>query len=81
MANRMTNPLAASMSGHETSHRLRQNVWSYVSRSPLKSLWDLQGVPIKVILKNTWDSMFDDNLLGRSAELGFYFLLPCFPPC
>lgn len=79
MANRMTNPLAASMSGHETSHRLRQNVWSYVSRSPLKSLWDLQGVPIKVILKNTWDSMFDDNLLGRSAELGFYFLFALFP--
>jgi membrane protein len=79
VANRMTNPLAASMSGHETSHGLRQNVWSYVSRSPLKSMWDLQGVPFKVILKNTWDSMFDDNLLGRAAELGFYFLFALFP--
>jgi membrane protein len=54
-------------------------VWSYVSRSPLKSLWDLQGVPLNLILKNTWDSMFDDNLLGRSAELGFYFLFALFP--
>ncbi len=54
-------------------------VWSYVSRSPLNSLWDLQGVPFKVILKNTWNSMFDDNLLGRSAELGFYFLFALFP--
>jgi membrane protein len=79
VANRMTNPPAAGVSGHETSHSLRQNVWSYVSRSPLKSLWDLQGVPFKVILKNTWDSMFDDNLLGRAAELGFYFLFALFP--
>jgi membrane protein len=55
------------------------HVWSYVSRSPLKSLWDLQGVPLKLILKNTWESMFDDNLLGRSAELGFYFLFALFP--
>ena len=71
MANGMTKsqpPLG--MSGH---------VWSYVSRSPLKSLWDLQGVSFKVILKNTWDSMFDDNLLGRAAELGFYFLFALFP--
>jgi membrane protein len=70
VANRTTNPQARSKSGY---------VWSYVSRSPLKSLWDLQGVPLKVILKNTWDSMFDDNLLGRSAELGFYFLFALFP--
>jgi membrane protein len=55
------------------------HVWSYVSRSPLKSMWDLQGVPLKLILKNTWDAMFDDNLLGRSAELGFYFLFALFP--
>jgi membrane protein len=54
-------------------------VWSYVSRSPLKSMWDLQGVPLMVILRNTWESMFDDNLLGRSAELGFYFLFALFP--
>jgi membrane protein len=70
VANRTTNPQARSKSGY---------VWSYVSRSPLKSLWDPQGVPLKVILKNTWDSMFDDNLLGRSAELGFYFLFALFP--
>jgi membrane protein len=42
-------------------------------------MWDLQGVPLKLILKNTWDAMFDDNLLGRSAELGFYFLFALFP--
>jgi membrane protein len=42
-------------------------------------MWDLQGVPPKLILKNAWNSMFDDNLLGRSAELGFYFLFALFP--
>ena len=68
MANSMTKRQASP--GH---------VWSYVSRSPLKSMWDLQGVPLKLILKNTWNSMFDDNLLGRSAELGFYFLFALFP--
>jgi membrane protein len=59
--------------------RFRQLVWGYVSRSPLESLWNLQGIPVRVIVKNTWNSLFDDNLLGRSAELGFYFLFALFP--
>ena len=71
MANRKSNPQAPP--------RHSGRVWSYVSRSPLKSMWNLEGVPPKVILKNTWGSMFDDNLLGRSAELGFYFLFALFP--
>ena len=57
----------------------RRHVWSYVSRSPLRSLWDLQGTPVRVIVKNTWNAMFADNLLGRSAELGFYFIFALFP--
>ena len=57
----------------------RKHVWSYVSRSPLRSLWDLQGIPVRVIVKNTWNAMFADNLLGRSAELGFYFIFALFP--
>ncbi len=61
------------------SRSLRQQVWSYVSRSPLQSLWNLEGVPAKVIVKNTWNAIFDDNLVGRSAELGFYFLFALFP--
>src|SRR6201992_927130 len=63
----------------EPSRTFRQNVWGYVSRSPLQSLWNLEGVPPKVIAKNTWNAIFDDNLLGRSAELGFYFLFALFP--
>jgi membrane protein len=63
----------------EPSRTFRQHVWNYVSRSPLQSLWNLEGVPARVIAKNTWNAIFDDNLLGRSAELGFYFLFALFP--
>jgi membrane protein len=64
---------------HEPSHTFRQHVWNYVSHCPLQSLWNLEGVPPRVVAKNTWNSIFDDNLLGRSAELGFYFLFALFP--
>jgi membrane protein len=57
----------------------RHSIWGYVSRSPLHSLWNLEGVPPAVIAKNTWNSFFEDNLLGRAAELGFYFLFALFP--
>ena len=63
----------------ETPHSFRQQIWNYVSRSPLQSLWNLEGVPPRIIAKNTWNAIFDDNLLGRSAELGFYFLFALFP--
>jgi membrane protein len=63
----------------DRSRNVRQYIWSYVSRSPLRSLWNLEGIPVKVIVRNTWNSMFADNLLGRSAELGFYFLFALFP--
>jgi membrane protein len=63
----------------EPPRSLRRQVWSYVSRSPLQSLWNLEGVPAKVILKNTWNAIFADNLVGRAAELGFYFLFALFP--
>jgi membrane protein len=50
-----------------------------VSRSPLHTLWGLHGTAISVIAKRTWRSVFADNLLGRAAELGFYFLFALFP--
>lgn len=56
-----------------------QQVWEYVSRSPLGCLWNLEGIGVRVIAKNTWQSIFADNLLGRAAELGFYFLFALFP--
>ena len=57
----------------------RQHIWHCVSQSPLRSLWNLEGIPVHVIVKNTWASLFADNLLGRSAELGFYFIFALFP--
>ena len=64
---------------NEPSRSFRQEVWNCVARSPLQSLWNLEGVPAKIIAKNTWNAIFEDNLLGRSAELGFYFLFALFP--
>lgn len=63
----------------EGSRGFRRQVWGYVSRSPLRSLWNLEGVPAKAVAKNAWDATFADNLLGRAAELGFYFLFALFP--
>lgn len=63
----------------DPSRTVRQHVWGYISRSPLHSLWNLEGVPATTIARNTWKAMYTDNLLGRSAELGFYFLFALFP--
>jgi len=63
----------------EPPRTLRRLVWAYVSRFPLKDLWNLEGIPPTVIAKNTWNATFTDNLGGRSAELGFYFLFALFP--
>jgi membrane protein len=57
----------------------QRRVWDYVSRFPLRSLWNLEGLPIGTIAKNTWRSLLDDNLVGRAAELGFFFLFALFP--
>jgi membrane protein len=64
----------------ESSPDLRQqSVWEFASRRPLRSLWNLQGVSIRVIARRTWSSILADRLFGRAAELGFYFLFALFP--
>ena len=57
----------------------QHNIWEFVSRSPLCSLWNLQSVPVGIVAKRTWDALFADRLFGRAAELGFYFLFALFP--
>jgi membrane protein len=57
----------------------RHSIWEFVSRWPLRSLWDLQSVPLGIIAKRTWKSILKDRLFGRAAELGFYFLFALFP--
>ncbi len=61
------------------SEARQQRVWDYVSQSPLRSLWHLEGVPGKVVATRTWRAMLADNLVGRAAELGFFFLFALFP--
>jgi membrane protein len=58
---------------------VQRRVWEFVSRFPLYSLWDLEGVSVWVIVKQTWRSLLDDNLVGRAAELGFFFIFALFP--
>jgi membrane protein len=59
--------------------RRDRRIWKLVSRSPLDSLLNLQGVPAVVVAKRTWKSVMDDRLFGHAAELGFYFLFALFP--
>jgi membrane protein len=73
------NQRSANSAQIDQSHRMRDYIWGYVSRSPLSSLWNLEGISPRVIVTNTWNAFFADNLVGRSAELGFYFLFALFP--
>jgi membrane protein len=57
----------------------QRRVWDLVSRSPLRSLWNLEGTSASVIVKRTWRALLDDNLVGRAAELGFFFIFALFP--
>jgi len=72
------------MAGAQSNVDLRlvgrqQRVWEIVSRAPLDSLWNLQGVPVRVLAARTWKAVREDRLFGHSAELGFYFLFALFP--
>jgi membrane protein len=71
--------LSDSILGDPQPPRVQRRIWDLVSRSPLQSLWNLEGVPLRVIAKHTWVSLLADNLVGRAAELGFYFIFALFP--
>jgi len=59
--------------------RRERRIWEIVAHSPLESLWDLQGVPLRVVTKRTWKALICDRVFGQAAELGFYFLFALFP--
>jgi membrane protein len=63
----------------EVSSTVQRRIWEFVSRFPLRSLWNLEGISVRVITKHTWRSLLDDNLVGRAAELGFFFIFALFP--
>ena len=46
---------------------------------PLESLWNLQGIPPRLIIARTWKALIEDRVFGHAAELGFYFLFALFP--
>jgi membrane protein len=71
--------LSDSILGDPQPPRMQRRIWDLVSRSPLRSLWNLEGIPLRVIAKHTWTSLLADNLVGRAAELGFYFIFALFP--
>jgi membrane protein len=71
--------VSSSRNAVHLSESARQHVWDYVSHSPLHSLWDFQSVPVLTVMKRTIKSFTNDNLLSRSAELGYYFLFALFP--
>jgi membrane protein len=45
----------------------------------LRNLWNLQGVPVRVIARRTWNALWNDNIFGSAAELGYWFLFALFP--
>jgi membrane protein len=57
----------------------RQRIWDFVSRFPLRSLWNLQGISPRVVAIRTWRALFADNIFGVAAQLGFYFFFSLFP--
>lgn len=74
-----SNPAVPAHKDHRTDDPLAQRVWDYVSHSEFHSLWDFEGTPVVIVLKRTWKSFIDDDLVSRAAELGFYFLFSLFP--
>jgi membrane protein len=56
-----------------------RNIKRLASRLPIRSLWDLQGVPVRKLVRRTWGSLIADRVFGHAAELGFYFLFALFP--
>ena len=56
-----------------------RSVWELVSHSPLEGMWDLRGVPLKIVAKRVWNSTNEDNLFGRASQLAYYFFFALFP--
>jgi membrane protein len=71
--------MGASSNVDQRLDRRQRRIWEIVSHSPLESLWNLQGVPVRVVAARTWKAVNADRLFGHAAELGFYFLFALFP--
>jgi len=57
----------------------RMRMLSFANHVRLIPLWNRKRLPIKRVAVLTWNSILEDRLFGRAAELGFYFLFALFP--
>jgi len=78
------NRKASSIAGASSTRGRRldnfnERAHDLVSRPLPGSLWNLHGVPIRVVVVGTWNSLIADRIFGHAAELGFYFLFALFP--
>lgn len=48
-------------------------------RKTRPQLWNLHGATTTAVGKRIWNSLNDDRIFGRAAELSFYFLFALFP--
>ncbi|MFC6646593.1 YihY/virulence factor BrkB family protein [Granulicella cerasi] len=74
-----TNITFRNQHDHRPDDAWAAKVWETVSHSPLRNLWDLEGLSLKDVFTRTGKSFLNDNLLSRAAELGYYFLFALFP--
>ena len=42
-------------------------------------LWNLHGLSLGALIKRVWSEIQQDDVLGRAAQLSYYFLLALFP--
>ena len=45
----------------------------------MRWVWHLGGLSASQLAKNVWAEIDKDDVLGRAAQLSFYFLLALFP--
>ena len=45
----------------------------------MASLWNFAGLSWKELAERVWSELSEDSILGRAAQLSFYFLLSIFP--
>ena len=52
---------------------------SLTGSSPGSNPWKLGGLGWKALVRRLWRESLHDDILGRAAQLAYYFLLALFP--
>jgi membrane protein len=73
------NAATVAQAHHLSQHSLEQQAWAHVQHTPLASMWDLQGVPLKDLAKRTFKGIDEDNIFGRASQLAYSFFAAIFP--